>query len=86
MVLLLALLSLNPETLSTQLRRLLMWAVLMLPFLRLQTGGVSWGEAIWTDAWQVLLIDCLCACVALALLLQKRIQIGRVGQPTKRAQ
>jgi uncharacterized iron-regulated membrane protein len=60
--------------LSHLLCRVFAWSVLMLPLLRLQTGGVSWGEAIVQNIWQVLLIDALCLMMAATLLIRQRAQ------------
>ncbi|MQQ09621.1 hypothetical protein GFB49_14230 [Epibacterium sp. SM1979] len=73
-VLVLSLRAATPVELSRVLRRMFAWSVLMLPVLRLQTGGVSWGEAILNNIWQVLLIDALCLALAVILLVQQRVQ------------
>lgn len=58
--------------LSARLQKTLAWALLLLPLLRLQTGGVSWGEAMVSNNWQVLLLDALCVAVSASLLMHAR--------------
>ncbi|MEM8824149.1 MAG: PepSY-associated TM helix domain-containing protein [Pseudomonadota bacterium] len=48
------------EDLARQMERLLGIALILLPVLRLQMGGLSWGEAIVNGAGSVLLIDVIC--------------------------
>ncbi len=73
-VMCLSLVSYSAQALSAHLRRILAWGLVGLPVLRLQTGGVSWGEASWNNVWQVMLIDLLCLTVAMVFLLRERAE------------
>ncbi len=69
-----ALFAKDAKVLSVQLLNVLSWTMLTLPVIRLQTGGISWGEAILDNIWQVLLMDLICVIIPAILLARTRLQ------------
>lgn len=76
-----ALFAKEAKVLSAQLLKVLSWTMLALPLIRLQTGGISWGEAILGNIWEVLLMDMICVVVPMILLLRERLS-RRLAVPT----
>ncbi|MQY44425.1 hypothetical protein GG681_17415 [Epibacterium sp. SM1969] len=69
-----ALFAKDAKVLSVQLLKVLSWTMLALPVIRLQTGGISWGEAILDNIWEVLLMDLVCVTIPAILLTRTRLQ------------
>ena len=56
------------QVLSLKLRKLLGALLLFTPVLRLQTGGMSWGEALVFGGWDILFIEFLCVLLGVICL------------------
>lgn len=72
------------DRLAFGLKRTLAILLLLLPFLRLQMGGLSWGEALIDNGRDVLFIDALCligGAVFLDIWRGQRVALHRQQSP-----
>lgn len=67
------------ERVNMRLLGLLGVSLILLPLVRLQTGGMSWGEAVLYNGFDVLFIDTLCVIFGLVSLWY-----GRLYTPSKK--